>query len=72
MKGFLIALLFMVSFSFATDEFVRGLIDKLMEKGPNAWWWDKRWWEEGYIENLPNYKVRTETVMVKKRDVDIP
>jgi len=34
MKGFLIALLFMVSFSFATDEFVRGLIDKLMEKGP--------------------------------------
>ena len=72
MKGFLIALLFMVSFSFATDEFVRGLIDKLMEKGPNAWWWDKRWWEEGYIENLPNYKVRTEMVIVKKRDVDIP
>ncbi len=72
MKRFLIALLFMVSFSFATDEFVRGLIDKLMEKGPNAWWWDKRWWEEGYIENLPNYKVRTEMVIVKKRDVDIP
>ncbi len=72
MKGFFIALLFMVSFSFATDEFVRGLIDKLMEKGPNAWWWDKRWWEEGYIENLPNYKVRTETVVVKKKDVEIP
>ncbi|MFN4319010.1 MAG: dienelactone hydrolase family protein [Aquificaceae bacterium] len=62
----------MVSFSLATDEFVKGLIDKLMEKGPSAWWWDNRWWEEGYIENLPNYKVRTETATVKKRDVDIP
>lgn len=72
MKKLLFFFLSIISLSFATDEFVKGLIDKFMEKGSSAWWWDKRWWEEGYIENLPNYKVRTEMVIVKKRDVDIP
>jgi len=72
MKKLLFFFLSIISLSFATDEFVKGLIDKFMEKGSSAWWWDKRWWEEGYIENLPNYKVRTETVTVKKKDVEIP
>ncbi|MFN7065605.1 MAG: dienelactone hydrolase family protein [Aquificaceae bacterium] len=71
MFGFSIFFL-ILSLSFATDELVMGLTDKLMEKGPSAWWWDKRWWEEGYIENLPNYKVRMERVVVKRRDVEIP
>lgn len=72
MKKFMLTLLLLVSSGFATDEFVQGLIEKLMEKGMSAWWWDNRWWEEGYIENLPNYRVKEENATVKKRDVDIP
>jgi len=45
MKKLLFFFLSIISLSFATDEFVKGLIDKFMEKGSSAWWWDKRWWE---------------------------
>ena len=40
------------------DEFIERMIKKLEERGEKAWWWDERWWKEGYIEPVPNYKVK--------------
>lgn len=68
----LLTLILLAGPSIATDKFVKGLIDKLMEKGQSAWWWDAKWWEEGYIENVPNYRVRLENAVVKKREVEVP
>ncbi|MEJ7619946.1 MAG: dienelactone hydrolase family protein [Aquificaceae bacterium] len=72
MKKIVFFLLTLVSIGIATDEFVKGLIEKLMEKGQSAWWWNSKWWDEGYIENVPNYRVRVETAVVKKKDVEVP
>ena len=69
MKKMVFFLLTLVSIGIATDEFVKGLIEKLMEKGQSAWWWNSKWWDEGYIENVPNYRVRVETAVVKKKDI---
>ncbi len=54
------------------DEFIENLIKKLDERGEKAWWWDERWWKEGYIEPVPNYKVKVEWVTVTNGDVEIP
>ncbi len=61
----------LISFSFA-DEFIENLIKKLDERGEKAWWWDERWWNEGYIEPPRNYKVKVEWVTVTNGDVEIP
>lgn len=64
-------LLLLISFSFP-DEFIENLIKKLDERGKKAWWWDEKWWKEGYIEPVPNYKVKVEWVSVYNGDVEIP
>ena len=67
----LLLILFGISFIFG-DEFIENLIKKLDERGEKAWWWDERWWKEGYIEPVPNYKVKVEWVTVTNGDVEIP
>ncbi len=66
-------MLILFSFSFA-DEFIENLIRKLDERGDKAWWWDERWWKEGYIEPPRNYEVEVKwvTVVNKKDGTEIP
>ncbi len=68
---FLLLILLNISLIFG-DEFIENLIKKLDERGEKAWWWDERWWKEGYIEPVPNYKVKVEWVTVTNGDVEIP
>ncbi|HID04556.1 MAG TPA: dienelactone hydrolase, partial [Aigarchaeota archaeon] len=56
-----VALLFSLSWG---NEFIENLIKKLDERGNQAWWWDERWWKDGYIEPPRNYKVKVEWVTV--------
>ncbi len=40
--------------------------------GPDAWWWDDRWWEEGYIEPPVNHEVRVRWTEYRNGDVTVP
>ena len=67
--GLLILLIFSIGFA---DEFIENLIRKLDERGNKAWWWDERWWREGYIEPPRNYKIKVKWVSVYNGDTEIP
>ncbi len=71
MRVLVVIITALFSFSFA-DEFIENLIRKLDERGEKAWWWDERWWKEGYIEPVPNYEVEVKWVSVYNEDVEIP
>ncbi len=71
MKLLSLLLTIFLSLSWA-DEFIENMIKKLDERGDKAWWWDDRWWNEGYIEPPRNYKVKVEWVTVKNGDTEIP
>ena len=70
--GILVFLVFILgSFSFG-DDFIENIIKKLDERGDKAWWWDERWWKEGYIEPPRNYKVKVEWITLRNGDTEIP
>ncbi len=71
MRAVIFTLLLIFSLAQA-DEFIENLIRKLDERGSKAWWWDERWWNEGYIEPPRNYKVKVKWVTVRNEDVEIP
>ncbi len=71
MRAVIFTLLLIFSLAQA-DEFIDNLIRKLDERGSEAWWWDERWWNEGYIEPPKNYKVKVKWVTVRNEDVEIP
>lgn len=71
MRAVIFTLLLIFSLAQA-DEFIDNLIRKLDERGSKAWWWDERWWNEGYIEPPRNYKVKVKWVTVRNEDVEIP
>ena len=71
MRFLLAGLILLFSLSNA-DEFIENMIKKLDERGEKAWWWDERWWNEGYIEPPRNYKVKVEWITVNNGDVEIP
>ncbi|WP_448588533.1 dienelactone hydrolase family protein [Thermocrinis sp.] len=71
MKFLLIFLLLFFGHS-KGDEFIEELLRKLDERGKRAWWWDERWWNEGYIENVPNYEVVINWVYLPIKDAQMP
>ncbi|WP_260294392.1 dienelactone hydrolase family protein [Sedimenticola hydrogenitrophicus] len=40
--------------------------------GPESWWWDEQWWEEGQIPNPDNHPVRVEWSEYPSGDVTVP
>ncbi len=40
--------------------------------GPNSWWWDNAWWEEGQIPVPSNHKVETRWIEYTNGDTGIP
>lgn len=42
------------------------------EKQDQSWWWSDAWWNEGQIETLNNYAVKTEWTSYQSRDVEVP
>jgi len=71
MKVFLILFLLLLG-STKADEFIEELLRKLEERGKKAWWWDERWWNEGYIENVPNYETVVSWVYLPVKDAQMP
>ncbi len=71
MRKFLWLIFTIVSVGFS-DAFIENMFKKLEEKGAGAWWWDDKWWNEGYIEPPRNYKVSVKWTTVKNGDVEIP
>ncbi len=71
MTAFILSLFLLVTCGFS-DAFIENMFKKLEEKGSKAWWWDDRWWNEGYIEPPRNYKIKVEWTTVMNGDVEIP
>lgn len=40
--------------------------------GPDSWWWDKAWWEDGQIASLENHRVKTRTVEFANDETIVP
>jgi carboxymethylenebutenolidase len=40
--------------------------------GPESWWWDEQWWEEGQIPNPDNHPVRVDWTEYPSGDVTVP
>ncbi len=70
--GILVFILLSISTFTPADEFIENLLRKLEERGEDAWWWDERWWREGYIEPPENHSIEVEWVTVRNNDVEIP
>ena len=40
--------------------------------GPESWWWDNAWWEEGQIPVPGNHKVETRWIEYPNDDISVP
>ncbi len=40
--------------------------------GPESWWWDDAWWEEGQLPVPVNYRIETRWVEYPNGDVSVP
>ena len=70
--GLVILMVLILGVSSFADEFIENMIRKLDERGEKAWWWDSRWWNEGYIEPPRNYRVTVKWVSVFNGDTEVP
>lgn len=70
--GLVILMVLILGVSSFADEFIENMIRKLDERGEKAWWWDSRWWSEGYIEPPRNYRVTVKWVSVFNGDTEVP
>jgi carboxymethylenebutenolidase len=40
--------------------------------GPNSWWWDDAWWDDGQIPVPTNHKVKTRWIEYQNGDTTVP
>lgn len=40
--------------------------------GPQSWWWDETWWEDGVIPQAQNHPLRSQWIEYPSRDVTVP
>ena len=40
--------------------------------GPNSWWWDQDWWENGHIPAPSNHTIATRWIEYENGDVTVP
>lgn len=40
--------------------------------GPNSWWWDNTWWEEGQIPQPANHRVESRWIEYPSGDIQVP
>lgn len=40
--------------------------------GPDSWWWDEQWWENGRIPPVDNHALRTQWIEYRNEDATVP
>ncbi len=71
-------LFFIVSVGFAANKEIKKIkgneVNKetLSKKSVKQWWWDNRWWTQGYIKTPDNYAVSISNINFKSRGNTIP